>query len=243
MRGFDPAKSFLGTTAIHYDDEPRGDEAETVDFLGKLANRGKVLELAIGTGRIAVPLAQRGVSVTGIELSPDMIAVLKAKPGAETIAVHHGDMSNFELPEKFNLIYLIFNTISNLLTQDEQVRCFECAAHHLADDGVFVIEINTIAWFYGLKDNQHVNAELVDATRVTLDVATFDPVTQMLDENHVTLTENGIQLGPIVQRMTSHAEFDLMARIAGLQLQNRWGGWKGEPFTVESRRHVSVYGR
>jgi SAM-dependent methyltransferase len=243
MRGFDPATSFLGNTATHYDDELRGDEVQTVDFFEKLANGGNVLELAIGTGRIAVPLSQRGISVTGIELSPDMIAVLRTKADAKSITVHQGDMSNFELPEKFDLIYLIFNTISNLLTQDEQVRCFECASRHLTNSGVFVIEINTIAWFYALKDNQHVNAEVVDASKVTLDVATFNPVTQILDENHVTLSETGIHLGPIVQRLSSHAEFDLMARIAGLQLKDRWGGWKGEPFTAESKRHVSVYGK
>ena len=244
MRGFDPATSFLGRTAADYDvDELRGDETETVDFLQGMANGGRVLELAIGTGRIAVPLAERGVSVSGIDLSPDMLAELRKKPGSAQIELHLTNMADFALPERFDLIYLIFNTISNLLTQDEQVRCFECAARHLTPEGVFVIEINTIAWFYRLTDNQHVRAEVVENDRVCLDVATFDPVTQILDENHVTLTEQGIQLGPIAQRMTSHPEFDLMARIAGLRLYDRWGGWLAEPFTAESRRHVSVYGR
>lgn len=243
MRGFDPTTSFLGRVAAEYDTvEMRGDEPETVDFLEQLANGGNVLELAIGTGRIGLPLADRGLKITGLELSPDMLAVLRAKPGADQITLVEGNMADFDLDERFDLIYLVFNTISNLLTQEEQVQCFECAARHLTENGVFVIEINTIAWFYGLTDNQHVMAERVDNDRVVQDVARFDPATQLFDENHVTLTENGIQMGPIVQRMTSHAEFDLMARIAGLRLRERWGGWLGEPFTAESKRHVSVYG-
>jgi SAM-dependent methyltransferase len=244
MRGFDPAASFLGRVANEYDqNDIRGDEAETVDFLEHLAGTGTVLELAIGTGRIAVPLAERGVSVTGIDLSPDMLAVLRSKAGAQAIDIHQGSMADFDLGQRFDLIYLIFNTISNLLTQDKQVQCFESAARHLTERGRFVIEINTIAWFYALPDYQHVNAERVENDSVTLDVGHFDPVTQVLSENHVRLSADGVQMGPIAQRLTSHAEFDLMARIAGLQLLDRWGGWKGEPFTAESRRHISVYGR
>ena len=242
MRGFDPATSFLDRTAREYDQvEMRGDETETVAFLEGLANGGAVLELAIGTGRIGLPLAARGIPVTGIDLSPDMLDVLRTKPGSEAIELHLGDMAAFDLPGKFDLIYLVFNTISNLLSQDEQIRCFECAARHLTPNGLFVIEINTIDQFYRLPEQQYVHAELVETDQVRLDVAKFDPVTQMLSENHVTLTERGIQLGPIAQRLTSHAEFDLMARIAGLKLRDRWGGWLGEPFTAESRRHVSVY--
>jgi len=129
--GFDPATSFGPSVARRYDNDPRGDESETVDLLEQLSRGGPALEFAIGTGRIALPLSERGVRVDGIELSPDMVARLREKPGGDAISVTVGDMSQVRAPATYRMVYLVFNTIYNLLTQDGQVRCFENAARHL----------------------------------------------------------------------------------------------------------------
>ncbi len=243
MDGFDPATSFHGETAERYDEELRGDEDETVDFLSGLAGARPALELAIGTGRVAVPLAERRVEVHGIELSEDMVAQLRAKPVGARLPVTIGDMSRADAPgEGYGLVYLVFNTIHNLLTQDDQVRCYENAARHLAPDGVFVVETGVPeAWLKGRR--QFVDAERVTTGEVVLDVVRYDPVTQRADENHVTLSADGVRMGPISQRLSYPTEHDLMARLAGLRLVDRWGGWRGEPFTADSDRHVSVYAR
>lgn len=239
--GFDPATSFGPDVASRYDDTLRGDEGDTVDFLAGVAGGGPALEFAIGTGRIALPLAQRGIRVDGIELSAAMIARLRSKPGGAGLAVIRGDMARASTTGRYALVYLVFNTIYNLLTQDDQVRCFENAARHLADDGCFVIEAGVpSAW---LRDTQFVNVERIAGHEVVLDVNRYDPVTQILDENHVTLTDDGVRLGPISCRLAWPSELDLMARIAGLHLVDRWGGWRREPFTAASERHVSVYAR
>jgi SAM-dependent methyltransferase len=245
MDGFDPATSFGPDLAHRYDEHPRGDEADTVAFLDRYAGvtgDRTALEFAIGTGRIALPLAERGVRVDGIELSPDMVAILRAKPGGAGLRVTIGDMSSADAPgERYPLVYLVFNTIYNLLTQDDQVRCCQNAARQLADDGVFVVEAGVpSAWLHG---EQFVNVERLTAGEVVLDVNRFDPVTQLLDENHVTLTAAGVRMGPISCRLIWPSELDLMARIAGLRLVDRWGGWHGEPFTADSKRHISVYAR
>ena len=188
MEGFDPATSFGADVARCYDNRPRGDEAETVDVLAALAGDGPALEFAIGTGRIALPLVERGVPVDGIELSPDMVARLREKSGGSDIAVVMGDMSKVTTGSRYRLVYLVFNTIGNLLTQDDQVACFENATRHLTDDGVFVVEIQVPA-----PRRQFVNAELVATDEVVIDVNRYDPVTQILDENHVTLTNEGVR--------------------------------------------------
>lgn len=242
MEGFNPATSFGPDVAKRYDDHPRGDEPETVDFLVRLARGDAALEFAIGTGRVALPLAERGVRVDGIELSPDMVVRLREKPGGADVAVAMGDMAHTSGPqEKYPLVYLVFNTIYNLLTQEDQVRCFENAARHLGTDGVFVVEAGVpSAW---LRGNQFVNVENLTNGEVVLDVNRYDPVTQLLDENHVCLTNDGVRLGPISCRLIWPSEMDLMARIAGLHLIDRWGGWNAELFTAASHRHVSVYAR
>ena len=225
--------------AKRYDDHQRGDEADTVRFLANLAGDGPALEFAVGTGRIALPLAARGVRVHGIELSPDMVEQLRAKSGGVDIDVTMGDMSTTTVSGRYPLVYLVFNTIFNLLTQDDQVRCFENAARHLTDDGAFVVEAAVPrAW---LEKPDYVNPEYVGKERVVFDVCHYDPVTQHLEENHVELSSAGIRLNPIVCRLASPSELDLMARIAGLRLVDRWEGWQYEPFTASSVRHVSVY--
>ncbi len=243
MRNFDPAKSFGPRVAASYDDHLRGDEDETIDFLARQARGGSVLELAIGTGRIGLPLARRGLAVSGIELSEDMVAQLRRKPGGSEIPVTMGDYAEVGVEGEFSLIFVVFNTIYNLLTQDHQVRCFENVAKHLTNDGVFVLEAEMPTQFVATRNHQYVDAERVEVDTVTLDVARFDIATQLLDETHVHISEEGISLAPIVTRYIWPSEMDLMARIAGLRLHARYGGWLGEPFDGSSRRHISVYGR
>lgn len=243
MQNFDPMTSFGQDIAERYDDELRGDEAETVQCLQELAAGGPVLELAIGTGRIALPLAAGGLRVDGIEQSEAMVARLRAKPGGNRIAVTMGDMAEVPVPGNYRLVYLVYNTLFNLLTQDGQVRCFENVARHLGDDGVFLVEAGVPDSMYGMRGDQHVDAEILTTDSVTLDVARYDRVTQLLDECHVTLTAAGVRIAPIVARFVWPSEMDLMARIAGLRLHARWGGWRREPFDARSVRHVSVYGR
>ncbi len=243
MRNFDPAASFGKRVAAHYDEHLRGDEAETIEFLSQQARGGPVLELAIGTGRIGLPLAQRGLDVHGIELSADMVEQLRTKPGGDRIPVTMGDYSDVDVEGSYRLIFVVFNTFYNLLTQEKQVRCFENVARHLTDDGVFIIEAAMATHLTTLRDMQYVDAERVELDSVTLDVARFDIVQQTLDENHVTIGEQGITFGPIVTRYVWPSEMDLMARIAGLRLHQRFGGWRGEPFDKSSWRYVAVYGR
>ena len=243
MREFDPLKAFGEAVAAEYDDEPRGDEAETVAFLARQARGGPVLELAIGTGRIGLPLAATGVRVVGIEASPEMVQRLRAKAGGDQIAVTMGDFANVPVDGSYRLTYVVFNTFFNLLTQEDQVRCFENVAAHLTEEGVFVIEAAVPNSLFHLRDHQYFDAEKIEVGEVRLDVGRFDPVTQILDESHVRLSPDGVRVSPIVTRYAWPSELDLMARIAGLRLHERWGGWQGEPFTGSSWRHVSVYGR
>ncbi len=240
---YDPMTSFGRATADSYDGTPRGDEAETVSFLHRLAAGGPALELAIGTGRIALPLMEKGIRVDGIDLSPEMVARLREKPGADRITVTMGDFAAVDVPGRYPLVYLVFNTLFNLLSQDDQVRCFENVAAHLTDDGVFVVEAFVPDFLFRLRDHQYVDAEAIGVSAVRLDVGRHDPTQQLLEESHVELTPAGVRLFPIVCRYAWPSELDLMARLAGLRLMNRWGGWSEEPFTSASPRHVSVYSR
>jgi SAM-dependent methyltransferase len=243
MKDFDPKTSFGDEVSRRYDaEETRGDEQDTVAFLARLAGRRAALELAVGTGRIALPLTRAGVHVDGIELSQDMVDRMREKPDGDTVEVTMGDMSSVTTGRTYGLVYLVYNTIGNLLTQEDQVRCFENAARHLADDGVFVLECRVPAapaW----PGHQRVAAERIEVDQVVLDVGRYDPLTQILDENQIRLGSEGVEFGPIRLRLAQPPEFDLMARIAGLRLRDRWGGWNGEPYTAASWRHVSVYER
>jgi SAM-dependent methyltransferase len=242
MRNFDPAKSFGPEVAAGDPSRLRGDEDETVAFLRDCAGDGPALELAIGTGRIARPLAATSVRVDGIDISQPMVDVLRAQPGGESLEVTIGNYANVPVPGTYRLIYIVYNTIHNLLTQDDQVRCFENVAKHLTGDGVFVIEASTHAAL-NLLDNQYVHAQAIEVNQVWLDVARYDPATQLLDESHVSLTKDGVRLFPIVTRHIWPAEMDLMARIAGLRLKERWDGWERRPYTADTKNLVSVYGR
>jgi len=243
VKGYEPMDSFDEAAADIYDDEPRGDEESTVALLGELAWGGPALELAIGTGRIAVPLAALGIRVDGVDLSAAMVAKLRAKPGGERLSITMGDFADVPVDGTYRLIFIVFNTLFNLLTQEDQVRCFENVARHLTDDGLFVVEAFVPTFLTRLRDDQYVDAEQVGVDRVVLDIGRHDPVTQLLDESHVVLSAEGVRLFPIVTRYAWPSELDLMARIAGLRLKHRWAGWQREPFTSTSRSHVSVYGR
>lgn len=241
MEGFDPKVSFGYETSKRYDAlETRGDEEQTVAFLARLAGRQEALEFAIGTGRIALPLTRAGVRVDGIEQSQHMVDRMREKPDGEKVDVFIGDMIRVDTGSQYGLVYLVYNTIGNLLTQDDQVQCFENAARHLTNNGVFVVECR-VPSAPSRPGLQFVDAERVAADQVTLGVAHYDPVTQVLDENHVRISAHGVSLDPISLRLAHPPEFDLMARIAGLRLRDRAAGWNGEPFTATSWRHVSVY--
>jgi SAM-dependent methyltransferase len=244
MHKYKPVMSFGEDVAQDYDEfAQRGDELETVAFLEQLARGGPALELAIGTGRIALPLAARGVRVDGIDFSPAMIARLRAKPGGAQIAVTVGNFADVNVTSTFRLIYVVFNTLFNLLTQAEQVRCFENVAAHLTEEGVFVVEGGVPAEFCRLRKNQYIDLEGLDIDNVRLDVARYDPITQLLEETHVTLSSKCTRLDPIITRYAWPAELDLMAQIAGLRLKERWAGWNREPLTSNSSNCISVYGR
>ncbi len=179
------------------------------------------------------------MDLVGVDLSPDMLAVMRGRPGGDGIEAHRGDMTTTDLGRRYPLVYLVFNSIFNLLTQDEQVRCFQNAARHLDDGGVFLIEAAVpSAW---LRGRDYIAVERIEATEVTLDVNRYDPVSQVLDENHVSIGADGIRLTPVSCRPAWPAELDLMARLAGLRLAQRWGGWRREPFTADSKLHVSLY--
>ena len=241
MKGFHPATSFGATAAARYDDQPRGDEAAAAQFLAAYAAQRPALELAIGTGRIALPLRAQGVTVDGIELSPHMIQQLRTKPGGADLRVVEGDMSTVDMGRSYGLIYLVFNTIFNLLTVDDQINCFANAARHLMPDGVFVVETAVpFAWMPG-GQSDYVHTEQVELDAVTFDVARYDAVTQHLTENHVRITPQGVTMNPIVCRLITPGEMDLMARMAGLRLRERYENWQRTPFDTQSRAHVSVY--
>lgn len=242
MKDFDPAKSFGPDVAAHYDDDKRGDEESAASFLTEFAKGGTALEFAIGTGRIALPLTAKGVQVDGIELSPHMVEKLRAKPEGRNINVIVGDMSSATTDRQYPLVYLVYNTIFNLLTADDQIHCFENAARHLTKDGVFVVETALPhAWISPDKPD-YIHAEYVGKETVVLDVARYDPVTQLLEENHIQFTAQGTSMSPIVCRLITPGEMDLMARIAGMRLIQRFANWERSPFDANSKMHVSVYG-
>jgi SAM-dependent methyltransferase len=243
MKNYRPVMSFGEDVAEMYRDVQRGDEVAAVAFLEQLAGGGPALELAIGAGRIALPLAERGIRVDGIDISPAMVAQMRARPGGDQIAVTIGDFADVPVSGAYRLIYVVWNTLFNLLTQDDQVRCFENVAAHLTDGGAFVVEAGLPDFLYRLRDHQYVNAEAIEVDEVRLDVLRHDPATQMLEESHVSLSREGVRLNPVVQRYAWPGELDLMARIAGLRLKERWDGWNREPYTGAGGTVVSVWGR
>jgi SAM-dependent methyltransferase len=209
-----------------------------VDLLAHLAAGGRALELAVGTGRIALPLARRGVGVHGIELSQAMVDQLRAKPGGRELPVTIGDMATARADGEFSLVYLVFNTIVNLTTQAAQVACFANAAAHLLPGGCFVVEVN-VPQLQRLPPGETLRAFDASATHWGLDEV--DVVSQAMTSHHFTLVDGEIEHRPIPFRYVWPSELDLMAQLAGLRLRERFGGWSGEPFTADSRSHVSIW--
>lgn len=212
----------------------------TVDLLAGLAGNGGALELAIGTGRVAIPLARRGIHVEGVDLSAAMVGQLRDKPGGESIPTVVGDMTNVRLGRTFALTYLVFNTIGNVTSQDGQVAIFETAAAHLDQGGCFVIEV-------GVPDLQRLprgdRFRPFTVTDSHLGIDEYDVVTQGLVSHHYTPrgSGSGLSVRSIPFRYVWPAELDLMARIAGLRLRDRWGDWDRRPFTALSDTHISVW--
>ena len=210
-----------------------------VDFLARLAEPGPALEFAVGTGRVAIPLALRGVPVTGIELSEPMVAQLRRKADEDSLPVVVGDMATTRVPGEFSLVYLVWNTIGNLRTQDEQVVCFRNAAQHLQPGGRFVIEVG-VPPLRRLPLGQL--AAPFDVSERHLGVDTYDLVNQLGTSHHYWTEEDGtIRYGVSNFRYVWPSELDLMARLAGMELEERLAEWDGSPFTSESRSHVSVW--
>jgi SAM-dependent methyltransferase len=209
-----------------------------VDFLAELAGDGRALELGVGTGRIALPLAARGVPVHGIELSRAMVARLREKPGGEEIGVTIGDFSTAAVEGAFTLAYLVFNTINNLTTREAQVACFRNVERHLAPGGRFVIEVGVP----GLRrlpagETFHV----FDASATHWGVDEYDVANQGLVSHHFSLVDGRWRLLSVPFRYVWPSELDLMAELAGMSLRERWSDWNREPFTSESRKHISVW--
>ncbi len=216
------------------------DPVDCVQRLAELAGPGPALELGIGTGRVALPLAARGVRVHGIDASPAMVERLRAKPGGDAIPVTFGDFADLLVEGSYRLVYVVFNTFYALLSQEDQLRCFARVAGRLAPGGVFVLTgfVPDPTMYSG---GQSVRATEVSLDRARLDLARHDPVAQRVDFQHVVLTEGGVRLYPGALRYAWPSELDLMARLAGLRLRERWGGWRREPFDADSGLHVSVY--
>jgi SAM-dependent methyltransferase len=209
-----------------------------VDFLAALAPGGRALEFAIGTGRVALPLSGRGVTVAGIDTSEAMVAQLRGKPGADRIEVVIGDMSAGTVDGRFDLVYLVFNTISNLLTQSAQVACFRNAARHLRPGGRFVIEV-FVPNLRGLPPGAIGQPFRIERERVGFD--TFDLLNQGLVSHHYTITEGHASVFRSHHRYVWPSELDLMGELAGLTLAQRWADWAKAPFTADSPSHVSVW--
>lgn len=212
--------------------------APAVEFLADLAGDGRALEFAVGTGRVAIPLSARGIEVCGIELSQPMVDQMVAKPGAERVPITIGDMATTRVAGSFSLVYLVYNTITNLLTQDEQVECFRNAAAHLEVGGHFVVEV-FVPELRRLPAGETIAA--FDVTSSHLGFDEYDVVNQRLISHHYWITGGRVETFDSHHRYAWPAEYDLMARLAGVSLHERWSDWHRQPFTSSSTSHVSVW--
>lgn len=239
--GYDPAE-YGDRWAAVYDAEHEGlDPSMAVETLVTLAPRGgRVLELGIGTGRLALPLAGRGLQVHGVDASERMVEQLRGKPGGEAIPVTVADFADVRLDGAFDLVFVAFNTLFALPDQDSQVRCVGNAAAHLAPGGRFVVEA-FVPDHGRFRDGQAVRADRVDDDGARLSVEQHDAARQTVTAVVVRLSDEGARLLPVRLRYAWPSELDLMARLAGLRLEHRWAGWGRSPYSADSRAHVSVY--
>jgi SAM-dependent methyltransferase len=217
-----------------------GTTDQTVALISEIAGSGRILELAIGTGRVALPLARKGHDIKGIEGSPEMVAKLREKTGGADIPVTIGDMADVYIEGPFDHIFLVFNTLFNLPDQAAQIRCFRNAADRLAPGGSFLIEA-FVPDFSDYTAHQRVSTKRLDMTSLWIEAITHDRVTQRTEAQRVRITSEGMKLVPLPMRYAYPPELDLMARLAGLELENRWGDWQKGVFTKDSTMHVSVY--
>ena len=223
-----------------YDDWYAGYDEAAVATLRELAQGGRALELGIGTGRVALPLQGSGVEVHGVDASEAMLSRLRAKLGGEKLPVTIGNFAGVPVEGQFTLIYVLFNAFYGLLTQEEQIRCFQNVAGHLSTEGVFVIEafVPDLTRFQG---RQTVRAFRIGVNEVHIDASQVDPVSQQITSQQILLSEQGTRLYPVKLRYAWPAEFNLMARLAGMRLKYRWSNWQKDAFSAESGKHISVY--
>jgi SAM-dependent methyltransferase len=243
VAGFDDPAFYGDCWAEVYDEHYAGmDPAPAVEFLAGLAGDSRVLELAIGTGRVALPLARRGIAVEGIDASGAMVERLRAKPGGEAIPVAFGDMAQVPATGPFGLVYLVFNALFGLLSQARQAECFRNVARVLGPGGVFVIEcfVPDLSRF---DRGQCVQARAVTEDSVIFELSRHDAASQRITAQIVTLDGQGAHLRPVALRYAWPSELDLLARQAGLRLRARYSGWDQQPFSSSSNGHVSVYQR
>ena len=241
---FDPTAYGASGIAEEYDDlyESEWDTGPAVERIAELARGGRVLELGIGTGRLALPLLERGLEVHGVDASAEMVARLAEKPGGDRIPVVIGNFADADAGQGFSLVVLAVNTIFALPDQQAQVACFANAARHLAPDGAFVVE----AWVPDVgafRHNRLVRPRIMGTERISIETVELDPVEQMMRTTQAVLANGSIRLYPADHRYAWPAELDLMAQLAGLDREARWADWGGAPFTGESRAHVTVYRR
>lgn len=213
-----------------------------VSVLAELAGAGPALELGIGTGRIALPLARRGVMVEGMDASAAMVEKMRQKPGGAEIQVHLGDFARFDLGSSYSLVFVVFNTFFALNTQDEQVSCMRSVSRHLSEEGVLVIEA-FVPDMGRFERGQHISAGNIAQDSVSVNLDRHDPVTQSVVSSHLRLSSAGVEIFPVAVRYAWPSELDLMAQLAGMRLRSRWADWNGSPFTATSPGHVSVYER
>ena len=217
------------------------DTADAVAFLEALAGDGPALELGIGTGRVAIPLAETGVEVHGLDASEAMVAMLRSKPGGDRLRVTIGSFADFHLETRFPLVYVVFNTFFALLTQDEQVSAFQSVARHLTPGGAFVMQAFVPDATRFESNQQRVAIESVGVDEITLEMSSHDAVAQRTDSQYVLLRQGDVRLFPVRIRYAYVSELDLMARLAGLRLRERWSSWKREPFPSADWSHISVW--
>jgi SAM-dependent methyltransferase len=242
MSGYDPA-TYGDAIAEIYDRWYTTLDAEgAVTLLAELAGPGPALELGIGTGRVALPLVRRGIEVHGIDASEAMVARLRAKPDGDGVPVTIGDFADVAVDGEFSLVYIPFNTLFCLLTQEDQLRCFQNVAGVLAEDGAFAVEafVPDLSRF---DRDQRLALEGHEPDGIRIEASKHDRLNQRVESRHVVISEDGIKFYPLQIRYAYPSELDLMARIAGLRLRQRWGGWRRERFTAASMSHVSLYER
>jgi SAM-dependent methyltransferase len=240
MQGYD-ATTYGQRIAAVYDDWHTEVRPEQVELLCELAGEGPVLELGVGTGRLALPLARRGLEVHGIDSSDAMVAKLREKPGGDSVAVTLADFTDFDITERFRLVLVVFNTFFTLPNQQAQLACFSAVSRHLLPGGRFLVEafVPDLGRF---DRGQRVGVVSVGLNEVRLDCSRHDAVTQSVASQHIVLGSGSIRLYPVQIRYAWPSELDLMAKLAGLQLEARWDGWDRRPYTAGSETTISVWG-